>query len=43
MAKKSARAEMMRRREKAAAKEKKDKAERRAGVQKQLKNKRKPK
>lgn len=37
------RAEMMKRRKQAAAKEKKDTAERRAGVRKQLKNKRKPK
>ena len=42
MAKKNAKQEILSRRKKAEAKEKKDTAKRRAGIQKQLKNKRKP-
>lgn len=43
MAKRNAKQEILNRRKKAAAKEKKDATERRAGIQKQLKSKRKPK
>lgn len=43
MAGKNAKQEILNRRKKAEAKEKKDTAERRAGIQKQLKSKRKPK
>ena len=43
MATKNAKQEILNRRKKAEANKRKDAAERRAGVQKQLKNKRKPK
>ena len=43
MAKRNARNEILNRRKKTEAKEKKDATERRAGIQKQLKSKRKPK